>query len=434
MRKKTLALLLVIILAVTATSIAGCGGETATPSTSPDSSAGSETSTATADASGDTVKIGTPTYLTGANGFTGNESVYGIKLAVEEKGTLWGKKIEYIPTDGVDNSKMPSAAEYLLNVENVKLFIMGSNGVPGAMQAVIQPKGGFQIEATNWVPAVLDGGYENHVQNPMMYTVFAEQGLDIICDELSTKIGKDKQTVRVGILCVAFWQPIADSITEALKARNIEAVFFEVYPDDISDFTPLIAKMKAAEVDVLFHTARPPDAALFLKQTYAQEYRPEVILGNGLAYDQPEFAELGEVGEGCLSLSWPSPSMNDEKVPSLKQFKDAYKAYNNRDPLTHSMTAYVTAKIALDAFEAAGEMDNTKIKQAFVDTDIESNILPNLWGFKLAQDSGKSAYNARATTLLMSQWFMEDGTLTYRAVSPDTVAVKEGQIPFKWFG
>ncbi len=427
MLKKPLVLLTTLALAVTLFAT-GCA------SSAPESSEPSDTtSSAEADNSQEPVKIGTPTYLTGANSFTGNEAVYGMKLAIAEKKTLWGRPIEYIPTDGVDNSKMPSAAEYLLDAEGVRLFIMGSNGVPGAMQAVIQPKGGFQVEATNWAPAVLDGGYENVVQNPMMYSVFAEEGINVIVNDLAPLLGKTKDTVRIGVMTTTFWQPIQDAIEAKLKAEGITPVFDEVYPDDISDFTALISKMKKAQVDVLFHTSRPPDVALFLKQSYSQQYRPSIILGNGLAYDQPEFADLGEVGEGCLSLSWPSPSMNDEKVPALKTFKEAYKAYNDRDPLTHSMTAYATAKIALDVFEKAGEMDNAKIKQEFMDTEIDPYVMPNLWGFKLKQDPGKSAYNEAANILLMNQWQMEDGKLVYRCVSPENVASADAQLPFTWF-
>lgn len=147
--KRMLSILLLVALVLSMTACGGAKKEEPAKTEDPKTEAPAESS---GEGSSDVVKIGTPTYLTGTQGFTGNEAVKGITLAIKEKGTLWGKEIEYVPVDGVDNSKMPSAAEYLLDVENTKLFIMGSNAVPGAMQQVIQPAGGFQVEVTNWDP------------------------------------------------------------------------------------------------------------------------------------------------------------------------------------------------------------------------------------------------------------------------------------------
>lgn len=439
MKKRMTSLLVLSALVLSLVSLAACGGQnsaaTPAPAATPTPAAGAPAATpAPGGSDGDVVKIGTPTYLTGTQGFTGNEAVAGIRLAIEQKQTLWGKPIQYVPVDGVDNSKMPSAAEYLLNVENVKLFIMGSNGVPGAMQQVIQPAGGFQVEVTGWDPAVLEGGWENTVQYTQMYDQFVDNSLDVVLDYLASKLGKTKEDVRVGAIVTTFWQPMADIIQNGMDKRGVSLAMLEVYPDDINDFTALIAKMKASNLDILIHVARANDTALFLKQTYAQQYRPPIVVAEGLGYDQPEYKDLKEAGEGLLCFSWPSPSMDPDKQPNLKEFIDDYEALIGRAPLTHSMQAYSGAVIALEAFEQAGSDDPEKIKEAFASIEYERGELPGLWGFKMAQDEGSSAYNERATDLLLNQWQMENGELVYKCIYPADVSVApDDQVPFDFF-
>lgn len=430
--KKLMSILMVLSMVLSMTALTACGDQNAPPEEQQEQS---QIDDQPSETDGDVVKIGTPTYLTGTRGFAGNEGVAGASLAIEEKGTLWGKEIQYVPVDGVDNSKMPSAAEYLLNVENCKLFIMGSNGVPGAMQQVIQPAGGFQVEVTGWDPKVLDGDWDHTVQYVQMYDQMVDNSLDVVLDYLAPKLGKTRDNVKIGVMALTTWQAMADAIQRGLDKRNVKPVMMEVYPDEINDFTPLIAKMKAAEVDILIHCALTPDTALFLNQTYAQGYRPPIVVAEGLGYDQPEYKELGEAGEGLLSFSWPSPSISSDKFPVMQEFEKNYKSFIGRDPLTHSLQAYSGTKIALEAFERAGSEDPDAIKKAFTEIKYERGELPGLWGFELAEEEGKSAYNAAATDILLNQWFMEDGELVYKCVYPTDVSVApDDQIPYDYFG
>lgn len=428
--KKFLSLFLLVAMILSMSALSGCGDSV---STTPEGNQ-NQTEPSNSEEDSNVVKIGNPTYLTGSRGFAGNECADGIRLAIEQKGTLWGKEIEYIPVDAGENAKMPSAAQYLLDVEDVKLFIMGSNAVAGAVQQVVQPAGAFQVEVSNWDPHVLDGGWEHSVQYNQMYTQMIDNSLDVILDYLAPKLGKTRENVKLGAIVLTAWQPMADVIREGMEARGLELAMLEVYPDDINDFTPLISKMKAAELDILLHVANTPDTALFVNQTYSMGYRPPIVVAEGMGYDQPEFKELGEAGAGMLSFSYPSPTMNTEKHPALKTFKEEYKSVIGRDPYTHSLQAYSGATVALEAFERAGSEDPDAIKKAFEELTYERGELPGLWGFKLAQEDGKSAYNEMATDNLLNQWVMKDGELVYECIYPaDVATIADDQVPYNFF-
>lgn len=274
------------------------------------------------------------------------------------------------------------------------------------------------------------------MQYTQLYSQMVDNSLDTILDYLAPKLGKTRETVKVGAIVTTYWQPMAEIIQKGMDKRGVDLAMMEIYPDDINDFTALIAKMKSAELDILIHVARSTDAALFCNQTYAQGYRPPIVVSEGLGYDQPEFSELGEAGEGMMCFSWPSPSMNHENYPALATFKEEYTALHNCDPLTHSLQAYSGAKVALEAFEKAGSEDPDKIKEAFAEISYKGGSeLPGLWGFELAEDEGKSAYNGAAIESLLNQWLMVDGVLTYKCIYPEQVAsASDDQVPFNFFG
>jgi branched-chain amino acid transport system substrate-binding protein len=87
------------------------------------------------------------------------------------------------------------------------------------------------------------------------------------------KLGKAK-TMALLTEDILFSRGVADGVKRFAKDANIRIVFDEVAPRDTEDFTPLIVRMKAANVDLAYISCYPPFFIKFAKQAAELGFTP----------------------------------------------------------------------------------------------------------------------------------------------------------------
>ena len=77
---------------------------------------------------------------------------------------------------------------------------------------------------------------------------------------------------------------IPSIVKSRLESSGCTPVVYEIYDGTLSDFTPLIVKLKSAGCDIVVPSQFPPDADKFRKSCLALGYEPPIIFGTGVAY------------------------------------------------------------------------------------------------------------------------------------------------------
>ncbi|MDR1572121.1 MAG: ABC transporter substrate-binding protein [Clostridiales Family XIII bacterium] len=417
MKKKLFVALLCISLIL---SFSACGGGGGSTDAQPEEGTGS----------GDEFLIGIIQPLTGSNGYVGTEVKAAQEIAQDEQKTLLGRPLKLVFADAPDDTTATSEVERLMSVQGVKYFVgaYGFSSIP--IQAAVMKNDGFMFETVTWETDLLKGGYENYFMNMVTAEGFANAHADYVLQLGKEYLGKDPADLRVGIVGNTGFPSAMPSIVKArLEELGCAPVVYEIYDENLSDFTPIITKLKAAGCDIVIPSQFPPDADKFRKACKSLGYEPPVIFATGVAYDQPDFAQIGEAAEGCMSLCYTTPSMREDSSKGLKEFKEAFYEKTGHYPLTHALIAYSGLKTFFQAVENAGADDYESIRQAIYGLDIAPGDTPAYWGVKFNPENN---LNERAgDPLVIGQWFEDgNGSYEFRVVYPKELATAEMVIPF----
>jgi branched-chain amino acid transport system substrate-binding protein len=431
MKKKILPVLICICLLVALT-LNGCGSspqnDSNQQSTAQQNNAEQQAEAAKDDGGEFTIGIIQP--LTGPHGFGGNEAKTALEIAAEQKKTLLGKPIKLVFADAPDDTTAVSEVERLMSVEGIKFFIgaYGFSSIP--IQAAVMKNGGFIFETVTWETDLLKGKYPNFFMNMVTAEGFANTHADYVLKLGKDYLGKEPKDLRVGMLGnTGFPSALPSIVKNRLESLGCKPVVYEIYDENLTDFTPIITKLKAAKCDIVIPSQFPPDADKFRRTCKSLEYEPPVIFGTGVAYDEPAFAQIGEAAEGCMTLSYTNPAMNLDSAKGLREFNDNFYKKAGHYPITHALMAYSGAQVFFTAIEEAGSSDYDKIREALYSLDIPEGDTPAYWGVKFNRETNHNERSGQP--LVIGQWFSDGkGGYEYKVVYPENLATAKMMIPF----
>ena len=189
---------------------------------------------------------------------------------------------------------------------------------------------------------------------------------DQIGPELAAMLGYSGITsVSIISNVLPFSQENLSFLTPALKKAGIEIRMSENYPPDISDMTPLIIQIKAADADAVLALTYPADAFLYMGQ--ARELGVEadlqfLLIGPTIDAFGKAF---GPAADGVVTLAHWSPEQS--AWPRAKPFFDAYVAKFGQEPdYLDSALAYMSVEILQQAVATAG-LDKDALRAAITD-------------------------------------------------------------------
>jgi len=219
----------------------------------------------------------------------------GAKMIIDyinEHGGVAGK-YKVVQVDGDSQSKGDVAineAERLLNVEKVDVLA----GIYSSAHAVPLAERVDKAQRLLWITTaisskVFDGRNLRYTFRPgPTGDQFGTFSLQYIADYSQEKFGKAAKDLRLAIIYEdgPYGTDVAVGSEARAKALGLNIVLKEAYSAQAPDLSSLIAKLRAARPDVLFHTGYNPDISLFLRQAKEGGLRVRAYLGHGAGHSQ----------------------------------------------------------------------------------------------------------------------------------------------------
>jgi ABC-type branched-subunit amino acid transport system substrate-binding protein len=341
--KKTLILLLSLVMVFT---FAGCkddGGTTQT--TSP--------TTTPAD-----INLGVVMDLTGALSGIGSSLVDSIKLAVDQTnsaGGINGAQVKLFVEDGkTDPTAGFEAIKKLVTLNGCKVIIgpMISGAVLAAGQWAADNKV-LLISPSATSPAITNQAWRQYfIRTAPSDTLQGKAMAQLIIDAGYKNVAIVVQNTQYGV-------GIADTVTTLLagKATIVSTIKYDATKlDYLSD----LQAVKAKNPDVVVHAGYEDDAVIIFKQAAqvgldsAKWITSEGVKADKTLADAQAAAFMAKVVTGTNPVA---PAGNALATTFATQFKAKY----NRDPGTYNDTVYDATKLALAAFANVGATDAAKV-------------------------------------------------------------------------
>ena len=166
----------------------------------------------------------------------------------------------------------------------------------------------------------------------------------------------------------AYGQGLAEETKKALNALGMTEAMFESYTPGESDYSALVTKLNAADIDVLYVGGYHTEAGLMVRQMRGQGMDTQLISGDALVTDE-YWSITGDAGEGTLMTFGPDPRNFDEAAKVVKEMRAA-----GAEPEGYTLYTYAGIQAFADAAEAAGSTDTAAVIGALRDGEFETVI------------------------------------------------------------
>ena len=300
------------------------------------------------------IPIATIGPMTGQYASFGAQMKAGAEQAVADinaAGGVNGKKLKLIIEDDACDPKQAVAAAGKLAAQKVKLvaghFCSGSS-IPSSK--VYAEEGIVQISPASTNPKLTD---ERAGPN-----VFRVCGRDDQQGEVTGKYLADKfKGKKVAILHdkSAYGKGLADETKKYMNKAGMKEAMYEAYTAGEKDYSALVSKMKAANVDVVYVGGYHTEAGLIVRQMRDQGMKSQLVSGDALV-TQEYWQITGKAGEGTLMTFSPDP----RKSAAAKDVVAKFKA-KNIDPEGYVLYTYAAIQTWAQAAKEAKSEDSKAV-------------------------------------------------------------------------
>jgi branched-chain amino acid transport system substrate-binding protein len=345
--KKFLALLLALAMTL---ALAACGGD------------GQKDNGASG--SGVTIKVGGIGPLTGDAAQYGTATAWGAQIAVDEINALNGPvQLDYRFEDDTGVADTAVSAYNTLKdwAKDAPLVIYGCTTTTPCVAVASETYADryFQLTPSASSPEVVNGK-DNVFQMCFTDPYLGTAGADYLSENgLGTKYGIIYNNGD------AYSTGIAEAFLEEAKAKGLDVVSTQTYPDDTTtDYTVQLNACKDAGADVVFLPIYYTPASLILAQAKQMSYAPLFIGGDGMdgMLDMDGFDK--SLAEGLLLMTPFSAGAEDERT---KSFVEKYQAEHGILPNQFAADGYDCMYAIYEAcsqIDGVADMDSAQLCDA----------------------------------------------------------------------
>ena len=304
----------------------------------------------------DTIVIGVEAPFTGSVAAFGEQFKRGAEKAVADinaHGGVMGKQIQLVEgDDACDPKQAVSVANDM--VSKGAVFVAGSYCSSSSIPAsdVYNESGVLQISPASTEPKLTEQGY------PIVFRVCGRDDAQgpIAADYVAQHFaGK-----RIAVVDdkTAYGKGLADQFRSALNAKGIKEVMDESVTVGEKDYSPLVTRLKQAQVDILYYGGYHPEAGLIIRQMRDQGMSTILIGGDSLV-TQEFWAITGNAGADTLLTFGPDPRLNPQNADLVKFFRDQHY-----EPEAYTLYTYAAIQVWAEAVAKAGTTDAAKVAAA----------------------------------------------------------------------
>jgi branched-chain amino acid transport system substrate-binding protein len=371
------------------------------------------------------IRSGASASKTGTYAALGGNLLRGYQLCVKhtnDKGGLLGRKIELVVED--DQSQPAIAVriyEKLMTRDKVDLILSPYSSPLAEPVANVTEKYRMPMVAPT---AATTSIFKKGRKFVFMVNTPAEVYLEGLIDLAAKKGLKTVALIHVDDL---FGLAVIQGASELAKKKGLQVVFADAYSEGTTDFSPILAKVRAANPDVLGGAARFEDAVALARQLKALNVNPRMV-GLSPGVDLPKFYEVvGRDAEFVYGATQWLPELVEVRAgglipiarqyPGAREFVEAHrKEFPGADLSFHTAAGYGGCQVLMEAVKRAGSFDREKIRDTILKLDLNTVF----GGFKVDQDGFQIAHK-----MVTFQW--QDGKKAI--VWPEELAPNKPRFP-----
>jgi len=223
----------------------------------------------------------------------------------------------------------------------------------------------------------------------------------------------------------AYGTSTAGGLKETALKEGYKIGLFEAYDAKFTDASPLVTKIKASGVDVIFPVSYTTDAELIISTMQAMRVNP-LVIGGGAGFIWPDiYKSLGDRINGVFSVgSWSWDSKNIMSDPQRKTVVERYKKRFGTFMPEQAGEHYAMIWTLKDAIEKARSTDPKKIRDAMASIEITRGLAAIMQPGKIKFD--KTGWNLYVHPTMI-QWQRGEP----RTVYPEEDATNDVVWPIK---
>jgi branched-chain amino acid transport system substrate-binding protein len=325
-----------------------------------------------ASAQSGTIKIGAITSVTGRFAEFGKQQLAGFKVGVDEvnrKGGVNGQKIELLIEDNAsDVNKGLAAAEKLTNAGVPLVICEYSSSLVKAQAQYLSRQKVPTLVVTSSGDDITKPGNDYIYRLNQPATEYARALLNIFRDNKF-------KTVAMIAGTGAFEKSVADAALLFAKQYNIQMVEDQRYDQGLTDFRPVLNRIKSKNPDGVLMVSYAADSVTLMRQAREVGVKPKLFAGGAAGFALPGFiSDAGAAAENVVSATAWIPEL---RYPGTQKLRvDLVKALGGGEPSYHAAQAYAGVIAAADAIRRAGSVDREKVKAALNSTKLQTAFGP----------------------------------------------------------
>jgi branched-chain amino acid transport system substrate-binding protein len=353
----------------------------------------------------------------------------GVRDAIKDGVTVAGKtyKVEILARDSQSNTgRGAEVAQQLILQDKVDILMASSSADttnPVADQAEVNGTPCITTD-TPWEPHFFGRGGNPAKGFEWTYHFFWGVG------ELVKSYVGMWNAIPTNRVLGALWANDADGVAlsnaehglpPAFKAAGFTVIDTGLFTPLASDFSAQIAKLKAANAEIVTGVLTPPDFATFWAQCGQQGYKPKAVTVAKALLFPAAVEALGDRGAGLSTEVWWSPShpyKSGLTGQSAGELCAAYMADSKKQWTQPIGFKHAVLEVAIDVLKRTKDIDDpASIRDAIAATNYRSIVGPVSW----AKGPVK---NVSLTPLSGGQWergskFKYDLVVTNNDVAPE---------------
>ena len=398
---------------VTAALLAGALGLTACGTNRQEGGAATSGS-GSCDTSKGTLVIGMVAPLSGGLSSLGLGMSHAADLAVNQanaKCAVPGYKLAFQPEDDQATPQVAGQAATKLASDPNVVGVIGTlnSSTSQTVQPILSDRGIVQVSPANTNPTLTLG--ENAAQSPsrpfpsyfrvattdLIQGPFAAQYLVEKAGKKSIAVIDDGKTYGAGL---------ADTFSQEAEKLGAQVVAREKVGEKDTDFSGVIAKIRAANPDAVYYGGEFPAGGPLSAQLAGAGLNIPLMGGDGLA-DKQFVALGGRAGDLATNVGAPP-----ESLPSAKQFISDYQAANYAEPYgSYGALTYDATNVVIDGLAKA-------VQGGTWSEDTRQAVVSNVQGTNLQGAAGPVSFDQYGDTT--------NKVLTVYTVQGDNFAPIEG--------
>ncbi|WP_370540558.1 branched-chain amino acid ABC transporter substrate-binding protein [Azospirillum sp. INR13] len=287
------------------------------------------------------VKLGLAGPVTGQYASFMEQMRRGADLAVADLNAAGGINGEKVVLQVADDACDPKQAVAVANrfvadgVQAVVGHFCSSSTIPAS--SVYAEAGLVIVTPASTNPTITERGLTN------MFRVCGrdDQAAGVAAKQIvSRDLGR---TIAIVHDKSTYGQGIAEGVRAELTQQGRNVVLFEGITQGERDFSSLVARLRALNVDVVFFGGYHTEAGLLVRQASEQGLKARFVAGDGLA--TTEFASIaGPASDGVMFTFYPDPRVNAGTADLVQRFRSA-----GFEPEGFTLYTYAAVKVLADA-------------------------------------------------------------------------------------